>query len=71
MSENHNTNTIFVQVIDRPTRKLILKRGVKATHYFEYCDEVGCDIWDVLSGIKEAIYDGPFLISMQTVNGSF
>ena len=32
-----------MQAIDRPARKLILKQGIKATHYFEYCEEVGCD----------------------------
>lgn len=48
---------VFVQVVDRPVRKLILKRGVKATHYYEYCDEVGCEVWEVLCGIKEALYE--------------
>lgn len=43
--------------MDRPARKLILKRGIKATHYFEYCEEVGCDVWGVLSSIKEALYE--------------
>lgn len=57
MANNSNANTVFVQVVDRPARKLILKRGIKATYYFEYCDEVGCDVWNVLSGIKEAIYE--------------
>lgn len=52
-----NTNTVFVQVVERPQRKCILKRGTKATHYFEYCEEVGCDIWGVLCSIKEAIYE--------------
>ncbi len=52
-----NVNTVFVQVVDRPQRKLILKRGVNAAHYFEYCEEVGCDVWDILSGIKEAVYE--------------
>jgi hypothetical protein len=33
-----------VQVVERPERKLILKRGVKAAHYFEYCEEVGCEV---------------------------
>ena len=49
--------SVFVQVVDRPARKLILKRGVKATEYFAYCDEVGCDIWNVLTGIKDALYE--------------
>ncbi|MEL7561514.1 AraC family transcriptional regulator [Dehalogenimonas sp. 4OHTPN] len=52
-----NCNTVFVQVIDRPERKLILKRGTKATHYFEYCEEVGCEVWDTLSNIKDALYE--------------
>ncbi|MFC2013172.1 helix-turn-helix transcriptional regulator, partial [Chloroflexota bacterium] len=52
-----DSNTVFVQVIDRPKRKLILKRGIKATHYFEYCEEVGCEIWSILANIKEAMYE--------------
>jgi AraC family transcriptional regulator len=52
-----NANTVFVQVVDRPARKLILKRGVKAAHYFEYCEEVGCGVWDVLSSVKDALYE--------------
>lgn len=47
--------TIFVQVIDKPARKAIIKRGIKATHYFEYCEEVGCDVWGVLVSVKEAL----------------
>jgi len=50
-------NTVFVQVIERPERKLILKRGKKAKDYFEYCDEVGCDIWGLLCSVKEALYE--------------
>ncbi len=49
--------TVFVQVLDRPARRMIVKRGVKATHYFEYCEEVGCDVWDVLSGIEGAVQE--------------
>ncbi len=53
MAKNTDVKTVFVQVVDRPERKLILKRGIKATHYFEYCEEVGCDIWGILSSIKK------------------
>jgi len=56
MSEG-KANTVFVQVVDRPARSIILKRGVKATHYFEYCEEVGCEIWDTLTNIKNALYE--------------
>ena len=47
---NQKANSIFVQVVDRPARKLILKRGIKAEDYYAYCEEVGCEIWDVLIG---------------------
>ncbi|HWR29755.1 MAG TPA: AraC family transcriptional regulator [Negativicutes bacterium] len=57
MTESAKIRTIFTQVVDRPARKLLLKRGVKATHYFEYCEEVGCDIWGVLCSIKGALYE--------------
>jgi hypothetical protein len=57
MKNNQNVNTVFVQVIDRPARKLVLKRGIKAKDYFEYCEEVGCEVWGVLSSIKEALYE--------------
>ncbi|MDD3383713.1 MAG: AraC family transcriptional regulator [Bacilli bacterium] len=46
---------VFIQILERPKRKAIIKRGIKATEYFEYCEEVGCDIWGVLCSIKEAI----------------
>lgn len=55
--EKKTTNTLFVQVIERPERKLILKRGKKADEYFAYCEEVGCDIWGLLCSIKEALYE--------------
>jgi len=49
--------TVFVQVIERPARRLILKRGIQAEDYFAYCEEVGCDVWNVLTGIKDALYE--------------
>jgi AraC-like DNA-binding protein len=57
MEKNSTANTVFVQVIERPERKLILKRGKKAEEYFAYCEEVGCDIWGLLCSIKEALYE--------------
>lgn len=57
MSEKKITSTVFVQVVERPQRKAIIKRGIRATDYYEYCEEVGCDIWGMLSSIKEAMYE--------------
>ncbi len=51
------SSTVFVQVIERPERKLILKRGKEARDYFEYCGEVDCDTWGLLWSIKEALYE--------------
>lgn len=49
--------TIFVQVIERPARKILLKRARTAGEYFAYCEEVGCDVWGVLTSVKEALYE--------------
>jgi AraC-like DNA-binding protein len=57
MKSNEKSNTVFVQVIERPARKLILMRGRKANHYFEYCEEVGCDVWEVLGAIEPALHE--------------
>ena len=57
MSENQKTHTIFVQVVDRPARNLILKRGIKAGDYYAYCEEVGGEVWDVLCAVQQALYE--------------
>lgn len=57
MNEKSKTKSVFVQVVERPARKVLLKRGIKATEYFGYCEEVGCDIWGVLCSVKEALYE--------------
>jgi AraC-like DNA-binding protein len=57
MSTKPNQNTVFVQVVDRPARKLILKRGKSAKDYFAYCEELGCDIYEELRGVKDALYE--------------
>lgn len=55
------TAVIFIQIMERPARKLILFRSNNAADYFEYCEEVGCGTpekpapWDILCGIKDAL----------------
>ena len=46
------TRSIFIQVIRKPARKVLVKRGVMATDYWTYCNEVGCDVWGLLMSIK-------------------
>ncbi|MDE7422977.1 MAG: AraC family transcriptional regulator [Lachnospiraceae bacterium] len=43
---------VFIQEIEKPERKVIVKRGKKAKHYFEYCEEVGCGVWGLLMSMK-------------------
>ena len=43
---------VFIQVVEKPARKVIIKRGIKATEYWSYCEEVGCDVWGLLTSIK-------------------
>ncbi len=57
MNETNKTKSVFTQVIERPARKVLLKRGIKATDYYAYCEEVGCEIWGVLCSVKEALYE--------------
>lgn len=63
-SEMENqTAVVFTQIVERPKRKLILRRSKQADHYFAYCEEFGCSTpenpvpWDILCGIKEALYE--------------
>lgn len=43
-----NLQSVFVQVIRKPERKVIIKRGKTAEHYFDYCNEVSCNVWGTL-----------------------
>ncbi|MEA5085137.1 MAG: AraC family transcriptional regulator [Lachnospiraceae bacterium] len=43
---------VFIQVVEKPARKVLIKRGIKAADYFAYCEEVGCDIWGLLLSMK-------------------
>ena len=46
-----DTRNIFIQQIRKPARKVIIKRGVKSDNYMDYCSEVGCDVWGLLTSI--------------------
>ena len=42
---------VFIQAVEKPERKVIIKRGKKAADYFAYCEEVGCEVWGLLKSI--------------------
>lgn len=48
----NETKIVFVQVIRKPARKVILKRGIKGSDYWSYSEEVGCDVWEFLKSIN-------------------
>ena len=50
--KNNKVKNIFNQVIDKKACKAIIKRGHKANDYFTYCNEVGCDVWGLLTSIN-------------------
>lgn len=47
-----NVKSVFIQMVEKPERKALIKRGVKAAEYFSYCEEVGCDVWGLLTSMK-------------------
>lgn len=46
-----NVQNVFIQIINKPERKVLIKRGIKAEEYFDYCQEVGCDVWGLLTSM--------------------
>ncbi len=52
MSKVSEIRNVFIQTVEKPARKVIIKRGIKATEYWSYCEEVGCDVWGLLTSIK-------------------
>lgn len=39
---------VFIQVVKKPVRNAVIKRGKTSADYFSYCEEVGCDVWGKL-----------------------
>jgi len=59
MSENQRTVT--VTVVEKPNCKLILKRGKESGGYFEFCEEIGCDAFEILETVPQALEKAVFL----------
>lgn len=53
-----NLQSVFIQVIVKPERKVIIKRGISADNYFDYCAEVSCDVWGKLMSM-DSLCDEP------------
>ena len=48
----NDVKNVFLQVVEKPARKVLIKRGIEAKDYFHYCEEVGCDLWGLLCSMK-------------------
>ncbi len=46
-----DVQSVFIQIIHKPKRKVLIKRGIQAKEYFTYCEEVGCDVWGILTSM--------------------
>lgn len=46
-----DVQSVFVQLMHKGERKVIIKRSAKAEDYFSYCEEVGCDVWGLLTSM--------------------
>ena len=47
-----NIQPIFIQLVRKPERLCVIKRGRCAEDYFTYCAEVSCDVWGILTSMK-------------------
>ena len=47
-----NIQPIFIQLVRKPKRLCVIKRGRCAEDYFPYCEEVSCDVWGILTSMK-------------------
>lgn len=47
-----NVQNVFIQMIRKPERKVLIKRGIEADDYWTYCQEVGCDVWGILASMN-------------------
>ena len=60
------TTLCTTSAVERPKRKLILLRAKKATDYFSFCEECGCDWYGLLDSISSKL-DAPGLITLASV----
>ena len=59
--EERNMNdvqSVIVTVVHKPARRAVIRRGVKAEHYMDYCNEVGCEVWGLLTSM-DSLDDEP------------
>lgn len=53
--EDMETMIVFTRILEKEERRLLYYPGKQATHYFMYCEEVGCDVWGKLLEIDGSL----------------
>ena len=43
---------VYIQRVHKPARRVIIKRGRAAADYWSYCQEVGCEVWGILTSME-------------------
>lgn len=51
ITEMETVQNVFIQVITKAEHGVLIKRGINAEDYFPYCEEVGCDVWGLLTSM--------------------
>lgn len=51
--EMEKVSNVFIQLVEKPERKAVIKRSPSANDYFTYCEQVGCDVWGILLSMAE------------------
>ena len=57
------TNLCMITKLERPKRKLIFLRSKKATDYFSYCEEMGCEWEGLFSSVFEKL-EAPAILEL-------
>lgn len=55
------SKTVTAKVVERGARKLIILHSRKATDYWSYCEEVGCDWEGLMNGLPEKLDTAAFI----------
>lgn len=59
------TITCTVTIVDHPAARVLLQRAARATEYWSYCDEKGCEWEGLLASIPERLCP-PALLTLPT-----
>lgn len=60
------SSVVMVKAVERPARKLIILRSDKATDYFSFCEEKGCD-WDGLLNSVSEKFDNASILELPKI----